>query len=78
MKYNERILEKFNYGKSLFPDDLLDKVTDLILNQKTLSANLVQKVLLDHNCNPDLIEEAIEEYNKRFMKLLSGIIKKIV
>ncbi len=78
MKYNGRILEKFNYGKSLFPDDLLDKVTDLILNQKTLSANLVQKVLLDHNCNPDLIEEAIEEYNKRFMKLLSGIIKKIV
>ena len=62
----EPLARKFEYGRVLFPPDILADVSEQIRSAKDVPRTLVERVLLEHDCNPHMIQEAVQTYSKRF------------
>ncbi len=58
--------EKYQSGRVLFPPDVLADIAADIRAARTLSSTVVTRVLLEHGCRRDLIEEAAKTYAVRF------------
>lgn len=67
----ETIAKKFNFGHVLFPPDVLSDIGKQIRAMKYVPRKLVERVLLEHNCNPDLVKEALKTYSRRFIEQFS-------
>jgi len=60
------INERFDGGKRLFPSDILSEVAMAINELKSVPIKLVRKVLTDHDCRPEMLDDALNMYSIRF------------
>lgn len=63
---SERVLARFQGGDKLFPDDVLADLAQQIRDANSLSRIMVERVLLDQGCAPNLLSQALIHYKALF------------
>jgi hypothetical protein len=60
------LLDQFEQGRSLFPRDVLAEAAKAIRVARSVPTSILRRVLVDHGCRPDMLDEAVAEYRHRF------------
>lgn len=59
------LLGRFDRGCTLFPRDVLAEAAGTIRASSSVPISILKKVLIDHECRPDMLDEAVATYCKR-------------
>lgn len=60
------LADKFVNGRVLFPPDVLADMCTMIRSATSVPRILGERVFLQHGCNPNLIDDALQTYSRRF------------
>ncbi len=60
------LLDRFDHGRILFPRDVLAEAAKTIRTSSSVPTSILRKVLIDHECRPDMLDEAVRSYCYRF------------
>lgn len=60
------LLDRFDGGRTLFPRDVLAEASGAIRTSSSVPSCVLAKVLIDHECRPDMLNEAVDTYRNRF------------